>query len=362
MSILPQVPGLGPPALYLPFPTVVHPLAQHAAARSVAWMDRFCLYGNPEQRDRLVRSGCGLLGAYLTPAAPVERLQVIADFAMWNIAFDDEYCDEGELGRAPERFVRVLSLIHRALEIPEAPFYGEDRYAAAMRDIRMRLEPLADPARLARWVEAMRGWFLAEAWKSGNVARAAVPSLSEYATLTLYSGSAEVWTVLCPIIEGYVVPDGVRAQRPVRALTEMACVLVAWDTGFVSYDKEHRGQSDGHNLIDVVAHEFGGGVQPAVSRALALRDRIMGLFLRLREDLLAQGEPLLDRYIATLERLMRGGVDWSLASARYREAGASPEAVAVRPVGFADRPSDTATHPPGIASIDWWWRYDPARR
>ena len=146
----------------------------------------------------------------------------------------------------------------------------------------------------------------------------------------------------------------------------MACVLVSWDTGFVSFEKEHSRAPDGHNLIDVVQHAYGGDLDEALARALALRDRIMALFLRLREALLARGEPLLNRYVATLERLVRGGVDWTLGSARYRpQADEVRPAVVVHAAGAADRlddwPGQSAAAAPGIASVDWWWRYDPAR-
>jgi selina-4(15),7(11)-diene synthase len=63
--------------------------------------------------------------------------------------------------------------------------------------------------------------------------------------------------------------------------------------------------------------------------------------------------------VATLERLMRGGVDWTLVSARYTDIGGFTPDAAVRPAGWADHLGDDSAEPLNIPSIAWWWRHDP---
>ncbi|MET8605627.1 hypothetical protein ABZV92_19000 [Streptomyces rubiginosohelvolus] len=349
--------GLAGVVLYLPFPSRLNSGAGQAQAAAVAWMDRFGLYADAAHRERLVAAECGLLGGYFVPDAGQERLQLAADFATWNVAFDDEYCDEGELGRSPGRFVRVLGLLQRSVEVPEEAVFG-DRYGVALHDLRVRLQHLGPPEQVTAWAASMRGWFLAEAWKSGNVAEGRVPRLGEYSAMVLISGSAEVWTVLSPVAEGYGVPGRVRADRRVRALTEMACWLLSWDTGLLSWSREQRAGGDGHNAIDVVAHTFGTDFDASVGLALLLRDEVMGLFLRLRRQVLDELGSEATRYVGMLERLVRGGVDWAVGSLRYREeAGAavrvSEDPGALRTGGGGRIPREA------WGSVGWWWLHDP---
>ncbi|SFF75582.1 hypothetical protein SAMN05216251_12777 [Actinacidiphila alni] len=352
--------GLDGVVLYLPFPTRLNGAAGEAQAASVAWLDRFGLYADAAHRERLVGAGCGVLGGYLAPEADREQLQLAADFATWNVAFDDEYCDEGELGRSPERFVRVLGLLQRSVEVPEEAVFG-DRYGVALHDLRVRLEGFGPAEQVAAWAASMRGWFLAEAWKSGNVAGGRTPELGEYSSLVLVSGGGEAWTVLSPLVEGYGVPGRVRADRGVRALTEMACWLLSWDTGLLSWSREKRAGGDGHNAIDVVSRTFGMDFDASVELALLLRDEVMGLFLRVRRRVLDERGSEVERYVGMLERLVRGGVDWAVGSRRYREeAGAvvrvSEDPAALRTGAGGGIPGDA------WGPVGWWWLHDPAAR
>ncbi|MFF8994679.1 hypothetical protein ACF09H_33080 [Streptomyces sp. NPDC014983] len=144
--------------LYMPFAPALHREAKRAQQASVRWMDAFGLYADDAHRRRLVAAQCGMLGGYLAPEALPERLDIIADFAAWNVAFDDEYCDEGELGHSLGEFTPVLGMLQRAVEVPETPVFPTDRYRAALHDLRRRLEAVGPAWQVARWAESMRGW------------------------------------------------------------------------------------------------------------------------------------------------------------------------------------------------------------
>ncbi|WP_390348239.1 hypothetical protein ACFJIS_11880 [Variovorax boronicumulans] len=242
------------PYFECPIPSAIHPGAAHADAQSVAWMRRFSLCLNDTERDRMARSGCGELAARIVPDATPQTLQILSDFFIWNVSFDDEYCDEGPLSRQPGRLAGVLAMIHRAIETPEDSAQVDDRYAAAMCDIRRRLDAHATADQMAQWLAAMRGWFFAEVWKAGNVASGHVPSLNQYGLLRLYSGGGLAFPTLAAIAEGYAVPTDLLEDRRVRALAEMALTLATWSADIVSYEKEVAREQGGHNLISVIQH------------------------------------------------------------------------------------------------------------
>ena len=226
------------PDIHCPIAPAIHPEARAADTQSIKWMKQFSLCASEAERDRLSKTGCGRLAAHIVPHAAPHALQIISDFCAWNIAFDDEYCDEGPLSELPGLLARTLALIHRAVETPEWTPYIDDRYALALHDIRCRLDAYTSPEQVGRWLEAMRSWFLAETWKAGNIAAGRVPSIDEYATLRLYSGGALVFPVLICITERDAVPGHVLEERRVRALTEMAASLCSWMTDILSYEKE----------------------------------------------------------------------------------------------------------------------------
>jgi len=330
----------------------MHPGGGHADAASVGWMRRFALCGNEAERDRLSQTGCGKLVARIVPHASQQTLQILSDFFVWNVAFDDEYCDEGPLSRRPGDLARVLSLIQRSIEIPELALNTQDRYAAALHDIRQRLDAHATAAQMSQWVAAMRGWFLAEVWKAGNVAAQRMPTLDEYVTLRLYSGGGLVFPVLATIAEGYAVPADVLEARRVRALTEMAASLATWAADIASYEKEIAREEGGHNLISVIQHERRCGPAGAGALAASMYRQVMQLFLRSREALAPDGSPALRRYLDSLGHYLRAAFDWCHASERYPQAG-GPEATLT---AAAEAPLQASS----IASVAWWWMHDPA--
>lgn len=345
------------PHIDCPFPSAIHADAEQADRRSVAWMRAHGLCANEQERMRLERTGCGKLAARIVPHAGKDALQIVSDFFIWNVSFDDEYCDEGPLGTQPGELAQVLSRMLRAIDTPQAPSFTDDRYAVAMHDIRRRLERYATAAQLQQWVETMRGWFLAEVWKAGNIAARRTPSLEDYAVLRLYSGGALAFPVLAAIAERYEPAPGWQHSGPVRALTEMAATLCTWISDMVSYEKELHREVGGHNLICVVQHEYGCTTPAALEIAVAMYHEIMALFLRMYEHARRASHGTLgaQEYLRSLGYLVRASLDWCGNSERY----AAPEADATPPGSEGLSVCGAMVHPASLGTIAWWWRHDP---
>ncbi|GHE12922.1 terpene synthase family protein [Streptomyces alanosinicus] len=341
------------PPFYLPAPELLSPHAEMVDREAARWLDRFAL--GPDRCDALSRAEVGSLAAALAPCGELAPLQLIADFLMWNIAFDDECCDEGPLSSRPLELADMMIRLLRVVESPEIPPSGH--YDEALYDLRTRLSKHGSPAQVARWTEAVRAWFLAELWKAGNVARGVVPTLSDFLVQRLYSGGGFVCTVMVSIAEGYEVPEQVMADRRIRALTEMAILAGNGYTDITSHARERHDGQGSHNLVDVLCREQECGPERGLVLAADLLNRVTALFVRLRDDVATTADDTLRRYLASLSCYVSAAARWTLTSARYRYPSQQALGPAFEPGGWVGAPEDTTPLP--IPSMAWWWQHDP---
>jgi hypothetical protein len=150
------------------------------------------------------------------------------------------------------------------------------------------------------------------------------------------------------ISEGYEVPAEEMETADVRALTEAMCLLVGLDNDIVSYHKERRRSGDKINMIHVIAHERGQEPDEALTEAVAFRDALLTLFLKLRSQVEPTASAATRRYISGLSAWIRGNLDWSTHTARYRDPGQEN----IQVVDVPSRPAQEFSPPDGVS---WWW-------
>ncbi|MEV3855311.1 hypothetical protein AB0J38_13405 [Streptomyces sp. NPDC050095] len=312
-----SVPPLKIPASYCPIPSLIHPKAAEIDARSVDFLDRFGLFEEQQQRERLI-------------------------VGMSRVTH-------------PGELIEAMSRLQRSIESPELPVQN-DPFAQALRDIRLRMNAVATPTQVARWVDAMRGYFFMEAYKACNIARNVAPNLSDYAFIRMHSAGALAFAAFFDIVEGIGLPSTVWEDRRIRALTEMSTSVAMWDSDIFSYAKDSHRSGDGHNLIDAVRNTYACSSDQALETAVATRDRVMCRFLRLREEVTAEGDPSIRQYLQSLGHFIRGHMDWCLLTDRYVYLdGLSSGSLAFHSAGWRDTPSDDSPEPLPIPSIAWWW-------
>jgi hypothetical protein len=194
----------------------------------------------------------------------------------------------------------------------------------------------------------MKGYLSYQVWEAAFRHTGGMPTLDEYAVARIRNGSMEVCAMTLDIAEGYEVPATEIDRPAVRALTEMACSLVGWDNDIASYYKEHQRSGDRINLVDVIADEAGIEPAEALPRAIALRDAVLARYLGLSGEIEDVVGASTRRYVGGLSAWIRGNLDWSANTARYRRPDRPTVAVTdTREPVVGDFPQ-----PPGIA---WWW-------
>ncbi|MEK9498803.1 terpene synthase [Photorhabdus sp. P32] len=354
------------PPIPNPFPYMSHPLVNaedpenceiEIATREYA--DRFRLYSNETQRQRLWQMESARLAGLIYPKGSKELLQVGSDFVMWGFAYDDEYCDEGPLSVNPAAFIHNAAQLQRALESPEYPV-NNDRYAMAMRDLRIRLDRYASPTLAGHFFEGMRTYIMAEMWKAVEPK----PLLDDYLVMRMYGGGSWAYPVLNHIIAGINISQDEFKDRRVCALSEMISSLTAWDLELYAYIKEQARAVDDkqHNVISVMCRQYGYTVEQSMEHCWELRWRVVSLFLRLQKEVLITASPEVRDYINGLTTYYSGCLLWVRTCKRYCSISGLSYDNLFEGGEFTDILPPESFESLGLPSFEWWWEYDPARK
>lgn len=337
------------------------PGADEFDARSAEFMSRFGLGGGAARSTRLT-AGLNRIAVRIAPYADPFAAQLLSDLAVWVFAFDD-LCDEDLPSLTPTEMLTRVGRLQRTIEAPEVPL-DKDPFGLALRDIRLRVDAIATPTQARRWVEAMRGYFLAEARIGADTTAPGDPQdVSDYLLTRLHSGAALAVPVLLDAVGGAALPAPWWEDRRIRALTEMAAGIVVVDTDIHSFAKESERGSRSGNLMALMEARHGTGPGHGPQAAAALRDAITSRFTHLgRQTAMAAGDPRIQRFLDALTQYVHGVRDWCGATSRYHPE--QPDGTRHQPHGPGTEgrhPADaTPLTPPPIASIAWWWAVDGA--
>ncbi|MEV4432642.1 terpene synthase family protein [Streptomyces sp. NPDC049555] len=326
----------------------MHPRVRELDHLSVEWMLQKQLDTSRQQRKRLSQCDFGGLTAKTMPYGQMGPLSVVAKMHSVLFSLDDALCDESRA--TAHDLAHATSRIMRVLEAPSPAWPDDSPHAAALRAIRTELADYASPRQLRRWTEGMRIYLSGLVWEAACRRDRVLPTLNDYAAMWMRAIGMAPSTALMDIAGGYDLPDQELDRPEVRALTEMTWTLVAWDNDFYSRNKEIHRAGDHLNLIDVLAHERGTSPARVQAEAMAMRDRVMTCFLRLREQVWRRAGVELRCYLVALGQFVRGHLDWAASCSRY----ADPRTVDLS-AWWATRPSDDSTAPLPVPSIAWWW-------
>ncbi|GAA5171428.1 hypothetical protein GCM10023321_69990 [Pseudonocardia eucalypti] len=358
------------PAFYCPLPLIMHPELELIAKGSLDWFQGFGFFPGEERRRALRDWLFTELVAYCYPDDDPDRVQLMADLVHWT-TFDDSQIDGDDSyvrDTCTEQAGGLLALsvkLVRMLETGDPDLLPSDPWIGSLFDLRRRVAAIATPAQLARWTGAFREYLLAAAWKNSCARRRIQPSLADYLTMRTAGGGVQLYTTLSDVVGGYQLTDAELSHPPVRALTDMAHTIVAWDNDLFSDYKETLTEDPAINLVTVLAAEHGYDKQRAVPVAMAMRDRALGRYLRVLRH---TGDSLTEaqrRYVLSLSRWIASNIETSALSTRYTNPLDQPAAAMPHAEFATDRtaaPTDDNPTPLPFPTIAWWWNESLAPR
>jgi 5-epi-alpha-selinene synthase len=268
-----------------------------------------------------------LVGRFF-PLAQDEELLLLSDFTSW-LFWNDDVCDESGARDDPEQlglvFARYLGLLQGTQRASrDAPF------ELALEDMRERFASSApEPVWMLRFIAAMHDYFEACLWEAQNRRALRVPSMGRFAGMRRHAGGMDVYIQFVELVNRAPLPLVARAHRDVKRLVQLANDVTSFTNDLFSLDKE-LSTSDFHNLVTVLAIEERLPLRSAVARVVRLVNAAVHDFLATREKLLHFGPEVdreLFRYVDVLTSLMRGNLDWSRETQRYRDPNRVPNEV-----------------------------------
>ncbi|MFE9575246.1 hypothetical protein ACFYO1_02580 [Nocardia sp. NPDC006044] len=331
-------------AVFCPVESAISSHAAELEQKSMTWLAQFGFFGN---KERLRSTKSAEFAARVSPNGLFERLQTASDWDYWGFAFDDR-SDNGGLSTDLDAFVHYAHRLLRALETPDPRLFDNDPLTAAIADISERFAAQVTPVQHKRWTAAHRAWLFGVAAQIGTTG---TMDVNRYVEIRLDNAAGEVVTLTTELVGGYEVTEEEHCHPEIRALSGMARLIAALDNDLHSYAKTAaHGESDRHNIVDILAVEFRYGLHDATAAAVALRDRIMCRFLTL-SDTVGTFSAGTRQYVRDLGHIIRGNIDWALSVPRYAVDDSNVSDF----FSISAAPADDSTDAPGISCIDWWW-------
>jgi hypothetical protein len=348
------------PPFFCPFPPATRSDTEDIEARCLRWTTEFGSHGSPSHFAWIAASKPALSICMALPNGIPERVELVGRFMYWAFSFDDHHFEEGPYGAKPDQALPLVYRLQRTVEAPTSQMFHGNPWAAALADMRISYDRFATPEQRARWVEAWRLLFQGWAWETVYRSQLCRLELNDYLVMRMWNIGMSVLTEMNDVTDGYVLPATARYHPTVRALTELLWTIVGLDNDVYSYAKENLRHRNSLNIIDLLARDRGSSAADALTEAIAIRDRMMCLFLALREQERPGASTELRSYMDSLGQWVRTNIDWGTMSARYLSpAGVNDPAgdtsATVPLAEYTETPTDDSLEPLPISSIRWWW-------
>ncbi|MGW0367096.1 terpene synthase family protein [Streptomyces sp. NPDC002990] len=348
------------PAFYCPLDRdLVHPAAKELEARAVEWLDAFGLYPDPVERAWGLATHSAEFSCRIIPEGEAGPLLLFTEWNYWANAVDDwQDSGAGEVRTAAiaEHGVRLL----RTIENPGAAVLPDGPMTRALADLVSRTHAVLTPFELRRFIEGTRDWLLGAAWQAARAECGSMPGLNDFAAMGPLANGTRFSLTWSDVTRGIRLPADVLYAPALQALTDAAGFVVSADNDLFSYDKDDHVEPREVNLVNVIAHQENCPPAEAVPLAVALRDRVMTLFIRLREQLAAGADEPLARHLEAMGHYVAGCIAWQSRAPRYaspRNRYELPVPDAGFDIRYTDVPSDAAARPPELPALAGWWRH-----
>lgn len=312
------------PVLDVPFPSAVSRHAEVVHNGTVEWLDRSGVFADEAAYRRFRATNIGWLAARFHPDASRDALQLVSDWYGWMF-FRDDQRDESEIGHQPARLAVENARLLEVLKGGAPPAKGE-AMEHALADLRERMLTVVSADAWVRLVKSIAEHFDSTVWEANNRLRGVTPDVETYIGMRPITGGLNVDTEFIEVAEHTRLLPEMRKHPLVSMMSRASNNVVCWANDIFSLEKEIR-RGDVHNLVLVLQHTQGLGLQEALDRAAGMHDAEVRSFIDMEKRLPPFSGPEaanLERFIGVLRTRMRGFLDWARESGRYRATGIAP--------------------------------------
>lgn len=307
-------------------PAQVNPHVQAAIRHLDRWVAEHGLIKRTAARQRFDQANFGGFAAVTYPTANEADLGLIADWFAWLFLLDDQL-DDGLLGRDSDRTGALMTAIFDVLNGPGDGSNVDSSSSApaivtSLADLWRRTAPAASPTWRRRFVDHVVAGGLAACWEAANRVRGVIPDEESYVENRRHTGAIYVCMDLIEIVEHIDLPAAVYESEPFARALRAACDVVCWTNDLYSWDKETT-LGEYHNLVTVSRHARGLSQAEAVDLTVRrIAEQVLEFLAHEPKALAAwpAAAAEVSACLAGMRSWMRGNLDWSADTRRYRDA------------------------------------------
>jgi hypothetical protein len=301
-----------------PFPSALNPGTEAAHQHTWQWAQRLGLVRDANSQRQVSTERFTWLVGHFFPWAQTRELELISDFTSW-LFWHDDVCDETTLGEDPAALAQQFAWLLGILT-GRKPVRPDDPFDRALADLRDRFHEAAPGwGWFARMVTSVQHYFDACVWEASNRRHRRVPSVGSYIGMRRLAGGMYIYVDFVELAARAELPLPARGHREAVRLAQITCNVACWHNDLFSLDKE-LAYGDVHNLVVVLAQERQIPIAAARALAVATCNAEVARFTPTAGRLPSFGPDVDDLWASHqrgLAALMRGNLDWSLATLRY---------------------------------------------
>jgi hypothetical protein len=306
-----------PPILYCPFPSAVHADVDQIEKGTIAWMKRYGYIKSAREEEKTRSAEFGIRAARVHPTGSTEAIQLASDLTMWLFLTDDVYEEQGAsnaLSITADHKIRSIRVLRDPEDLPVP-----SSSLLALQDISRRLRTMATHEQVDRFVNGMMEFFLAECYEAVCFSRKTLPTTSDYIPVRdSINCLRSVCFVFIEIVGGFELPGPTWCRPNLQAVVNKATRIVSNHHDILSGLRELANDVP-MNMPAVLAREEGLPITEAFARVGDLADADTRRFIAMTERLLAdEPDSAVEKYVDGLKAWIRGNLDWSLTTGRYR--------------------------------------------
>lgn len=305
--------------LYAPWPSAVSPAIEVGAqcVEQLAW--DVGLLENESDLEYL--RGFSRNAGQTYPQADEHSIVPCAHAIAWMFFFDDRYDEDADFAANETALHQFMESQMRVLETGQL---GEDpsplcNYSLHLRNALLR-EARGGEAWLARFCSSIHASIegakeVARWWTRGEN-----PTIIDYLPIREQSSALYPALDLIEIAAGIWLSDEALANPEVQYLRRLCARIVALANDLFSFENEVVHHVSTSNLIQIVMNNEHSTFETAASRSIEIINSITREFETISSVTSAKhGEDTeLSTYIKGMQHWVRGHIDWSLSSSRYR--------------------------------------------
>ncbi|MFI9504233.1 hypothetical protein [Nocardia sp. NPDC052566] len=341
-------------SFWMPIQAQVAPNRQTLTGECVAWArEKHIGGGDPDVAAVYGHSGASLL-AYAFPHATGPMQRALADYSAWAFVPDD--VADATINGSPPRTCEVVHELSRLARMTRSPdSWADDTTTSenALRDTIIRIRAHCSAVQFERFWRRQEIWLFQLVWATALRERGIPPGVNEYMAMRIGSVGLYATQGYIHLVEN-IEPTNAELARPlVQAAAEAGLTVATLDNERYSSVRERALDQDELALASALRVDSPGLTAAESMRGVVtIRDRILALYLRLRDQVRTDASPDLHKYFTGIDLVIAGNVAFGARAARYLNpaAGRTYQTTSATPEGLSREPLPYPT-------IAWWWHH-----